>query len=392
MGGGSSALLVLWLALGASPARAAEAGDVIVAISAEFGDATSTADDAIRLGVQIAIDEVNRRGGVLGGRRLALLERDNGGVAARMVHDVRELAGMPGVVAVLCGKYSPPVLEAAPVARELGLPILDPWAAGDPIIDSDPPPGWVFRLSLRDSWAMPALVDHLARLGVHELGLLVPTSSWGRSSEHALRAHLEQHGGARLVAVQQYDWGATTLRTQYETLARAGARGIVLVANEPEAAVLLREMAALPRERRLPVASHWGVSGGDLPALAGPALAAVDVAVVQTYELAADQRPVARRVRAEAERRTGLPARRIPSTVGLAHAYDLTLVLARAVELAGSADRAAVRDALERVTGVDGLIRRYERPFAPGRHEALTARDVFMARYARDGALVRARR
>lgn len=384
--------LAIAFALSAAPAAREAgpgpgAGDVVIGLSAEFGDRTSTVDEAIGLGVSIAIDEVNRKGGVLGGRRLALVERDNRAVTARMVADVRELAAMPGVVAVFCGKFSPPVQEAAPVARALALPILDPWAAADPIIDADPPPGWVFRLSLRDSWAMAAIADHLATSGIREVGLVVPASAWGRSSEQALRAALAQRSGLRLVGVQQFDFGVTSLRPQLDALLRAGARAIALVANESEGAVLVREMAALPEAQRVPIASHWGITGGDFPALAGPSLGEVDLVVVQTYDLAADQRPAPRRVRAEAERRTGLGARRIPSAAGIAHAYDLTLVLARAIELAGSTDRRAIRDALERVTGVDGLIHRYERPFAPGRHEALTRADVFVARFGADGGL-----
>lgn len=387
-----AAALVLLAGLAAPSGAAGSRRDVVIALSAEFGDRTSTADDAIRLGMQIAIDEVNRRGGVLGGRRLALAERDNRGVAARMVQHVRELAATPDVVAVFCGKFSPPVIEARPVARELGLPILDPWAAGDNLVDDDPPPGWIFRLSLRDSWAMQAIADHLAAAGARDLGLLVPASTWGRSSEAALRAALASRPALRLAAVQQYEFGVTALLPQYEALLAAGAGAVVLVANEGEGAVLVRDMAALPRDRRVPIASHWGITGGDFPGLAGAALREVDLAVVQTYDLAADPRPAARRVRAEAERRTGVPIRRLRSTVGLAHAHDLTLVLARAIELAGTTDRRAIRDALERVRGVDGIIHRYERPFAPDRHEALSRADVFLARFAPDGGLDRIRR
>lgn len=38
---------------------------------------------AIELGAQIAIDEINARGGVLGGRPLALLTMDNQGLTMR---------------------------------------------------------------------------------------------------------------------------------------------------------------------------------------------------------------------------------------------------------------------------------------------------------------------
>jgi branched-chain amino acid transport system substrate-binding protein len=73
--------------------------------------------------------------------------------------------------------------------------------------------------------------------------------------------------------------------------------------------------------------------------------------------------------------------------VGLAHAYDLTHILARAIDLAGSTDRPKVRAALEAVRDYDGLIKRYARPFSPVRHEALEPRDLFIARYREDGAL-----
>jgi len=84
----------------------------------------------------------------------------------------------------------------------------------------------------------------------------------------------------------------------------------------------------------------------------------------------------------------GGSARAILSPVGVAHAYDLTHILAKAIDLAGSTRREAVRDALERVPSHAGLIRKYNPPFTPKRHEALSESDVFLARYSPlDGAL-----
>jgi branched-chain amino acid transport system substrate-binding protein len=79
------------------------------------------------------------------------------------------------------------------------------------------------------------------------------------------------------------------------------------------------------------------------------------------------------------------------SPAGIAHAYDLTHILARALRLARTTDRVALRDALEQVRGYDGLVRRYAAPFTPTRHEALSEDDLFMAHYDRQGQLVRHR-
>ena len=99
--------------------------------------------------------------------------------------------------------------------------------------------------------------------------------------------------------------------------------------------------------------------------------------------------PVAERV-IQAARRHGIDGpRRIQSPVGVAHAYDLIHILARAIQIAGSTDRSAIRDALERVTDYAGLVKTYPQPFTPDRHDALSLQEVFMARYAEDGAIVR---
>jgi branched-chain amino acid transport system substrate-binding protein len=78
----------------------------------------------------------------------------------------------------------------------------------------------------------------------------------------------------------------------------------------------------------------------------------------------------------------------IDSPVGFGHAYDLTHILARAVDLAGSTDRAAVRDALEQVRDYRGLTGHYARPFSPEDHDAMGPEHVFMARYREDGVIV----
>ena len=84
------------------------------------------------------------------------------------------------------------------------------------------------------------------------------------------------------------------------------------------------------------------------------------------------------------------PARpeEIAAPVGVAHAYDLTHLLALAVEQAGTTDRAQVRGALERLREHDGLVRRYAPPFTVVDHDALRSENVFMAVPRSDGSIV----
>jgi branched-chain amino acid transport system substrate-binding protein len=103
-----------------------------------------------------------------------------------------------------------------------------------------------------------------------------------------------------------------------------------------------------------------------------------------------NRRPQAKALLASVEKTYGVQdAGHVLSAGGLAAAYDLTHLLARAVQKAGSTDRRAVRKALEELRDYDGAVKRLPRPFTPDRHEALGPEDLFMARFTPEGALVR---
>ena len=385
----SRLLLPFLLLFAAAGPVAATMPPVYVGLDAELEYAGSTSAQAIRMGMLIAMEEVNQAGGVLGGRPLKLIERDNKSLPARSLENLKELAAQPDLVAVFGGRFSPAFLESLPLIHELKLPLLDPWAAADGIVDNGYAPNYVFRLSLRDSWAMPTMLRHAAKKGAKQVGLLLVNTGWGRGNHKAAEAYVALHHEMKIVGTERYNWSDKTFLDKVTGLKQAGAQAIVLVANF-EASQLVREMAALPKAERLPIVSHWGMSGGTFVEDAGPALQEVDFTLVQTYSFIDAKRPKAGQVLAAAQRLFGVKdARSLASAVGVAHAYDLTHILARAIARAGSTERVAVRAALEQVRDYDGLIKRYPRPFTPERHEALSLEEVFMARYAPDGAVVR---
>ena len=386
-----SFLLLFAMASSASAQAPAQGGrpPVLVGLDAEFGHVTSTSDDAIKMGMLVAIDEINASGGVLGGRPFALVERDSRSVPARGRANFEELAAMTDIVGVFVGKFSPVAIEQAPLANALRLPLLDPWAAADEIISDKPAGTYTFRLSLRDSWAVPAMMKYLRGKGVARVGVMLPASGWGRSNEAQIARHTARGDQPKVVGTHWYNWGVASLSDPYGKLLAAGAQAILFVGNEGEGSLLVKEIAALPPGGRRPVVSHWGVAGGNFIELAGPALKEVDFALVQTVTLAGRRDARAQAVVARAAGLFKLKgADDIPSQAGFAHAYDLMHILARAVAIAGSTDRSAVRAALERVRDYDGLIKRYARPFSESSHEALSPSQVFIGRFNDAGVVV----
>lgn len=371
------------------PAATAQPSPVAVGIDAEFGLANSTSAQAIELGARIAIAEVNAAGGVLHGRPLALHTRDNHSMPARALAHLREFAAMPDLVAVLGGKFSPVAIESVPLVHELQLPFLAVWSSADPIVHHGRTPNYVFRLALRDSLAMPHMLQAASARGLQRVGLLLANTGWGRSNLLAAERHVEATGKPAIARVAWHHWGEKSLLQRHDSLREAGAQALLLVANDDDAAGLVREMAELPAAQRLPLICHQGITGGKFAELAGPALQQVDLKVLQTFSFfAAEPATLARFMAASA--RVGGPTRieDIEAPTGVAHAYDMLHLLARAVDRAGSTDRRRVRDALEQLPPHRGLIRRYAPAFTPTRHEALDAGQLLMARYRADGVLV----
>lgn len=384
--------LTLLLAAFAGNAMAADGprGESIkIGLNLEVGDVTSTSDDAVRFGVEQAIEAINRAGGVLG-RPLEAVVMDNRSVPARGVQNLQKMAEMPDVVATMVGKFSPVALEMVKELPRLKIPLLDPWAAADSIVENGQNPNWAFRLSLSDSMAVGAVLHHAKARGFRQLGVMLPNISWGRSNDEALK-HKGPSSGVNVTRVEWYNWGGDTgLMQRYVALRQSGAQAIFLVANEREGSQFVRELADLPASQRLPVISHWGVTGGDFPKMCGPALQQIDFAVVQTYSFGQARNERARVLGQRAADRFGVAhVEAIPSPVGIAHAYDLTWLLAMAIERAGSADRVLIRSALEELGTYEGVVKRFAPAFTRQVHEALNERDLFFSRYQADGRLSR---
>ncbi|WP_151638285.1 ABC transporter substrate-binding protein [Noviherbaspirillum aerium] len=362
---------------------------VVIGIDGEFGLANSTSAQAVELGVRAAAAEINAAGGVLGGRPIEVITKDHRSMPARGIRNIEEFAAMPNVVAVFGGRFSPVIIEQLPKLKETKLLFLAVWSSADIIVDNGMNPNFIYRLSLRDSLAMPTMLKSARQRKLNKVGLLLTNTSWGRSNLAAAEKFVETASDIRIVRTTWYNWRDTTLVDKYLKLLEVGAEAVLLVANDDEAAVLVKEVAALPAQKRVPILSHWGITGGEFVKQAGPALHQVDFTVIQTFSFFnAARQPLEKFMRTLSSISDIRRIEDIQAPVGVAHAYDMMHILARAIDLAATTDRPAVRDALEKVREHRGLVKHYKPPFTPARHEALGTDELLMARYREDGVLI----
>ena len=359
---------------------------LLIGIDAEFGLQRSTSAQAIKLGAQVALNEINAAGGLLDGRPLQLVIRDNRSIPARGVINLKDLVAQPGLVAVLGGRFSPVVIEQLPVISDQKIPFIAVWSSADHVVRNQMQPNYVFRVSLSDSLAMPFMLRHASQRGFGRIGLLLSNTAWGRSNLEAAERYQRNSAGPVIVSSNWFSWADKSLIGKYQQMVNAGAQAIVIVAND-EASILVREMAQLPRARRVPLISHWGVAGGEFVEQCGDALRSVDLSVLQTSGFYAADGVRRERFLASAAPLGVTRVEDIRSAVGAAHAYDAVHLLGLAITKAGSADRARIRDALEHLPPWRGLVRHYAPAFSPANHEALASSDLMMMRYRPDGQL-----
>jgi branched-chain amino acid transport system substrate-binding protein len=366
---------------------------IVIGLDADVSAWAAEAGEAIRRGIVLALAEINRDGGLLG-RPLQLVVRDHQGNPSRGVDDLEAFRRMDNLVAVVGGVQSIVVLEQLAPIHQHRIPLLLSWSSVTPLVRNGYTPNFVFRVSARDEYMGEFFVQQALRLGYRRPGLLLEQTAWGASNEQTIVAALQKRGLSP-AGIEKFYRGVDVdnITDVLEGLRTAGADVLLLIASSVEGAVAVRSMAALPENRRLPIISHWGITGSGTRfyTQVRDSLPRVDLAFPQTFSFLDAPFPErAQRVFAaycvafspcQSPRDVFLP-------VGTAHAYDLIHLLALAIKQAQSLDRTAIRDALERLGPYDGLLRHYNPPFTVDNHDALDLTDLRLARYDMDGTIV----
>jgi branched-chain amino acid transport system substrate-binding protein len=167
-------------------------------------------------------------------------------------------------------------------------------------------------------------------------------------------------------------------------LKNGGADAIVMVANAPEGAQVVKSRAKIGWE--VPTVSHWGISGGRFSELTGDL--SESVVFVQTYSFFGKQSEAGDRVIGALKAKYGVKGPEdILAPVGTANAYDAMHLVVLAIDKAGAADGGKIRDALENLGEYRGLIKTYKRPFTSEEHDALTENDYILVTW-RGGKIV----
>jgi len=368
---------------GAASAHAAEA--IKIGHVAALSGASAQSGEAITRGLSLAIDEINAKGGLLGGRKLELVRRDDEANPAKGVVAARELIFKEKVAVLFGGLDTPVSLAIVPIVNEQKVPFMDPWAAGTPITRNGANPNYVFRVSAVDDIVDQAMLQYAQKnYGAKSPGIIVVNNPWGESNQKGLTAALNAKG-VKPAGIEKFEPNDVDVTPQLSRLKSSGADVLLMVGNVGPSAQVVKSLDRMGW--KVPIVSHWGPAGGRFTELAGPN--AKDVVFVQTYSFFGKQTPAGARVLAALQKK--YPDIKGPGdvtpAVGVANAYDAMQLVALAIEKAGSTNGDAIREGFYKIDKYDGLIKTYVKPFTPDNHDAINENDYVWTRFIGDQIL-----
>ena len=363
----------LFVSLSASAQESVKIG-LITALSGQ----SARAGEAITRGLQVAIDELNAKGGLLG-RKFELVRRDDEATPAKGVIAARELLFREKVTVLFGGLDTPVSIAIVPIVNEAKIPFMGPWAAGTPITKNGAKDNYVFRVSAVDEIVDKAMLQYAQRtFNAKNCGMILVNNPWGESNEKGLTAALSAKG-LKAAGIEKFEGNDVDVVPQLTRLKAAGADCLFLVGNVGPSAQVVKSLDRMGWKP--PVVSHWGPAGGRFTELAGPS--AKDVHFIQTYSFFGKQSPVGTKVMKALMAK--YPDIKSPGditpAVGVANAYDAMMLTALAIQAAGKLDGTAIRDGYYRIGKYEGLIKSYNKPFTPEVHDAVNENDYVWTQF-----------
>jgi branched-chain amino acid transport system substrate-binding protein len=322
----------------------------------EFGEGT-------RRGIELAIDRINARGGVLGRKVELAISLDDQLVPDRAVQNIRRILDSKDIDVIVGPGGSGPTLAVIDMVTVDGRAYCNPQAQTPSIVYPDgtdkPARKNVIATAIQNDVEAKALGGYVATR-FKKIGIMHESTGYGVSGAQLLGAEVEGLTKSKPVAVESYNQRAQDMTAQISRVQRAGADVLVVVGLGADMAVIRRNMLRAGFDVPL-ITSGGGIS---LPYKEGAGDLAIGTRATMLATYAPGKTPTgmakeladayAAKFGKEKDRWWGddprSPQVYFALTVGAG--FDCTNMLMEAVRIAGSTDKDKVVAALNQIKGL----------------------------------------
>lgn len=334
--------IALFLSVPAFAGGAREADDSIhIALSAPITGDWSEFGINFRRSVELAIEEINEAGGVLG-RPVRVSVGDTQGNPQQAATLAQQWTSDRSIVAQIGPFASGPAMAMQPIFDSAGMVQLSPTASHTEYAGGSP---WSFGIVGTQAGEGPFNADYAYnRIGMRNIAILHINNDWGIDTAEFFTRAFEGLGGS-ITRTEFYFEGESDFTAVLATLRESGADGLFIASFYNDGAAINIQRDRLGWD--VPVIGPTSLYSPQLIALGG---SSVEGLYTGTGFFTPDPDPAVRQYVSAFEQRFNAQP-----NFHAALAYDSMKLLADAIERAGSTESDAIRAALAATSEFPGL-------------------------------------
>ena len=294
---------------------------------------------AIKNGFDLALDEINKAGGVLG-RPLAIAYEDSAGNKDQAINAVRQLIGRTKVPLILGPTLSNEMFAVGPVANERKIPIVGTSTTANGITAIGP---YVFRTSLPEASVIPVTLKAAqTKLGVKKVAVMYGNDDAFTKSAHEVMKDALAKLGMETIATETFGGKDSDFSAQLTKIKSLNPDALVVSALVEAGSGILLGKQALGIPKNIRVIGGNGLNSSKIAEIAGAA--AEGTLVGSPWFIGKKDETNQKFVAAYRAKYSDDPDQ------FAAQAYDTLYLVAGAIKAGGEAEPEKIRDALAKAT------------------------------------------
>ena len=293
--------------------------------SASFGQSSHK-------GTELAIDEINAAGGLLG-KKIKLITEDDQSLAGQPATIVRKLIAQDKVVAVLGEVASSKSLEAAPICQQDRIPMISPASTNPKVTETG---DYIFRVCFIDPFQGTVMAKFALSKGWKKVAVLTDVKQDYSVGLAEFFVKYFTSAGGQIVKEQKFSSGDRDFRAQLTSLKASQPDAIFVPGYYAEVALIAKQARLLGIKAPLLGGDGW--VGDSLLKVAGHSL---DGCYFSNHYSEEDSSPVIQDFVKKYKAAYG----EVPDAMA-ALGYDSAKVLADAIRRAGTTDPEKLREAI----------------------------------------------
>src|SRR5918992_4521602 len=323
-----------------------------------------------RQGVEVAVKEINRAGGVKG-RRVVVDVFDDGSSPSQAVVHMRRIAADDKYVGVIGSGFSSSGLAVAPIVAQERLPYISMASSAAQVTPAKP---YYYMTTATSRLFAYAMAQHLRRIGIKRVAVMADNGGFGREGLANVK-ELARRYGFTIVEEVVFPLTGTTFTAELTRIKNSGAQVMWLWNATTLAVTIVKEARQLQLPQRLVL-----TGGNASPQFLGPACPQNNGALIDSY-----LGPVAKFLpKKNPSRAIALKVDRALKKQGSTFNYDgyTAVRMFRSAMLNGGFSRDSINNALERkLRGFVGPGGRYY--YSDKNHSGLGLKSMVVSRIAK---------